>query len=203
MGNKGNKLTDLSGNNNYGRVYGATYTRLPSGAGSRNFDGLNDYILTKNAPSLNPTQGMTIEVLYKTNKQNALQSLVSKSWSSEIADGYTLWLTAQNDAQYIMYDKARKETYTSSIAPLAANSWYQVTGIYDGHNITVYVNGVKYGTAKCEGTSPSSLDLTIGRYSPNALGYLKGSIATVRIYNRALSDVEIKNNYNADKWRTK
>jgi hypothetical protein len=187
----------MSGSKNNGVAYGATYAKLSSGAGSRTFDGLNDYILTKNAASLNPTSGMTVEVLCKPTKVNVLQSLVSKSRSSNPGDGYTLWVTSSNKPQSIVFNKQRTETYISGSA-ITANKWYDIASVYDGKTVTLYVNGVKSGSVACVGTSPSVMDLTIGKYSPSNIAYFSGSIANVMIYNRALTAAEIKTNYNAD-----
>ena len=61
--------------------------------------------------SLNPTSGMTVEVLFKATKVNTLESLVSKSRSSSPGDGYTLWMTSSNKPQSIVFNKQRTETY--------------------------------------------------------------------------------------------
>ena len=190
-------ITDLSASKNNGVAYGATYAKLPSGAGSRTFDGVNDYILTKNTASLNPTTGMTVEVLFKATKVNALESLVSKSRSSSPGDGYTLWMTSSNKPQSIVFNKQRTETYITG-SSIVANKWYDLVTVYDGSKNTLYVNGVKAGSVACAGTSPSAMDLTIGKYSPSNIAYFTGSIANVMVYNRALSASEIKTNYNAD-----
>lgn len=190
-------LTDLSSSHNNGVVYGATYAKLAGGTGSRTFDGQNDYILVKNAASLNPTTGMTVEVLAKPTKSSTLQSLVSKSRTSSPGDGYTLWLTSGNKPESIMFSKQRGEAYVDGSA-ITANKWYDIVSVYDGSKITLYVNGVKSGSAACVGTSPSTMDLTIGKYSPSNIAYFTGSIANVMVYNRALTASEIKTNYNAD-----
>ncbi len=190
-------ITDLSASHNNGVAYGTTYAKLPGGSGSRTFDGLNDYILTKNTASLNPTSGMTVEVLFKPTKANALQTLVSKSRSSSPGDGYTLWLSSNNKPQSIVFNKQRAETYVYGSA-IVANKWYDVASVYDGSTVTIYVNGVKSGSVACVGTSPSAMDLTIGKYSPSSTAFFTGSMANVMVYNRALTASELKTNYNAD-----
>ena len=81
------------------------------------------------------------------------------------------------------------------------NSWYNLVLTRDGGNVNkVYRNGI-----------PSSSELVrTGTISFNQIGRwwdavgattIKGSIGEVKIYNRALSDTEVLQNYNASKKR--
>ena len=148
--------------------------------------------------SLNPTNGLTVEVLAQPATLNTLQSLVSKSRSSNPGDGYTLWLSSINRPQFITFSKSRVKSYLYDDQSVAANQWYHIVGVFDGKNLYIYVNGGKYGTVSCIGMSPSSMDLTIGKYAAGQLAYWNGNISMVRIYNRALTDAEVKTNYNTD-----
>jgi hypothetical protein len=47
----------------------------------------------------------------------------------------------------------------------------------------------------------STFGLTIGRYALANSEYFDGSIATVRIYGRALTQQEVKQNQQTDMWR--
>ncbi len=201
MSDKGSTLTDLSGNKNTGTVNGATYAMLPGGSGSRIFDGTNDYINVGNPSSLNPTSGMTMDVLFKTNRANAMQSLISKSASSDTGSGYTLWAYSDNKLEYLNYNKLGSKSEAISSSAISVNKWYDVATVYDGSKLTIYVNGVNVGTATSLGAKPSSMDFVIGKYSANNAAYFLGSIANVIVYNRALTPSEIKSNYNADRGR--
>ncbi len=201
MSDTGNTLTDKSYSGNNGLSYGAAYDVLPSGAGSREFDGYNDYIQCNDSPGIDPVNGMTVEVLFRLGHMGGLQTLAGKSWSGATGDGYTLWVDSNYDLQFIVYDRNHNKVTVTARPGFNTQQWYHATAVFNGTSISLYVNGVKYGSAACNGLSPSDLDLTIGKYSPTSTGYFDGDIAVVRIYDRALNGTEIVNNYNADQWR--
>ncbi len=82
MTETGGILADESGNGNDGIVNGAMYDLLPSGSGSREFDGYNDDVLCGDYPELDPANGMTLEVLFRPGHTGGLQTLIGKSWSA-------------------------------------------------------------------------------------------------------------------------
>lgn len=80
---------------------------------------------------------------------------------------------------------------------VSSNTWYFVTGVWDGSQIRLYINGDKKGSK-----SADSLD-QVGR-KQNSIGaaytgtnYFDGKIDDVRIYNRVLSEPEIQALYNS------
>ncbi|BAI60911.1 conserved hypothetical protein [Methanocella paludicola SANAE] len=201
MNDTGSTLTDRSNNGNPGTVYGALYDLLPSGAGEREFDGYNDHIKCNNSPGISPAGGLTVEVLFRPGRPGSLQTLVSKSASGATGDGYTMWINSNNDLQFLIYDRNHKKVVVSARPGFTKTNWYHATAVYNGANVTLYVNGVKYSTAVCGGFSPSTMALTIGKYAPSSSLYFDGDIATVRIYDRALTASEVLSNYKADQWR--
>jgi hypothetical protein len=201
MNDTGSTLADRSNNGNPGTVYGALYDVLPSGAGSREFDGYNDHIKCSDSPDIGPVSGMTLEVLFRPGRLGSLQTLIGKSWSGATGDGYTMWINSNNDLQFLIYDRNHKKVVVSARPGFTKTNWYHATAVYNGVNVTLYVNGVKYSTAVCNGFSPSSMALTVGKYAPTSSGYFDGDIASVRIYGRALTAAEVLSNYKADQWR--
>ena len=80
------------------------------------------------------------------------------------------------------------------------NTWYHMVGTSSGSAHTLYVNGVNMGTVSNSSTFHSST-------SPYKVGYGNlhtthiGNVSNCRIYNRGLSETEVKQNYNALKGR--
>ena len=89
----------------------------------------------------------------------------------------------------------------SSIYPLSANNWYHISGTYDGANLRLYVNGVNQVTTANTGTPTANTGgiRLMRRWDGDE--YWGGHLSTVKIYNRALSQQEILQNYNATKKR--
>lgn len=203
MDDTGSLLADRSNCGNDGTAHGASFARLPSGSGMRQFDGLSDYVSCPDSRDIDPVNGMAIEVLFNLGRTGSLQALASKSWSGATGEGYTLWVTDNNRLQFIMYDGRHNKKVVTASPALEANRWYHATAVHDGSNLRLYVNGVLSGTASCTGTTPSQMGLAIGKYAPLPTGYLGGAIAMARIYGRPLSGQEVLDNYYTEQWRTK
>jgi hypothetical protein len=196
LGQSGSTLTDKSGKGNTGAVHGTTLTTA-SGGLVRHFDGTtSDYVSVANSASLNPTTGLTVETTFKLDYIGGLQGLVSKSGSSSTGDGYTLWVSG-NRLQWYVYDRNGKIAYIYSPA-ITTGQWYHATATCDGTTMNLYLNGAKVATTTVNGMKPSTLDLTIGRTPSNGALTFQGSLATVRVYSRSLSNNEVITNYNTD-----
>ncbi len=78
------------------------------------------------------------------------------------------------------------------------NQWYHVFGTYNGSTMTMYLDGDVYGTASLSSiTYDLPRGLTISKRDDDNNGYFfNGSIDDVRIYNRSLSEEEIRAIYN-------
>jgi hypothetical protein len=80
---------------------------------------------------------------------------------------------------------------------LTANAWYQIVGTYDGTTNKLYVNNSLVQSGSYTGTPATSQGgIRLMRRWDNA-EYWGGRLSVVKIYNRALSSIEIGQNYNA------
>ena len=75
---------------------------------------------------------------------------------------------------------------------IGGGSWYHFTGTYDGSTFRVYVNGEEKGSAAAEGSinAAGENDLFLGVGERNR--HFNGVIDEVMMWNRALSESEIK-----------
>jgi len=79
--------------------------------------------------------------------------------------------------------------------------WRNVTGIWDGSNIYVYLDGISDATpVSCTSMNTTTPNMSIAS-STNDQYFLNGNINSVHVYNRALSANEVLHNYNALKGR--
>lgn len=87
-----------------------------------------------------------------------------------------------------------------NIATLAVNTWYHVTYVSTGSGSTLYING---NAVMTNATSPSGWGnkFYLGWIEIASGEYFKGNIATADIYNRALTQQEITQNYNSCRTR--
>ena len=85
-------------------------------------------------------------------------------------------------------------------------TWALVTFNYDGSNKRIYKNGNQVTSSAGTGTlSTNAGGAWIGAYggaTPSTADYFwDGKIASVKVYNRALSATEIKNNFDSQRNR--
>lgn len=181
---------------------GPTYNS--SNGGSIVFDGSNDYVNCGNTGSLG-LGTMTIGTWVKPSTDVgdyrmiiADESYGGGSWN------YRLYLNQYNgkltfDMQGGGYGGV---TSTNSIAN---NNWQYICGVRTsvGGTLNLYINGVLNSTA-ADGSSISSLTnqvwIGISPYLNGSYPYT-GNISIMQIYNRALSQQEILQNYNANRNR--
>jgi microcystin-dependent protein len=82
---------------------------------------------------------------------------------------------------------------------LTADTWYQIAGVFDGSNATLYINGANI-TSQPVAWNTVTDTAQIGRQT-NGLEYFNGTISQVQVYNTAFNDSDILSNYNLYKDR--
>jgi hypothetical protein len=84
------------------------------------------------------------------------------------------------------------------------NQWHHVIAINNGLSSSLYVDGTlkTAAAAPWNGTSPWPTNgLNIGRDNNDAVYYFSGSMAPIKVYNKALTAAEVQQNYLAVKGR--
>lgn len=185
----GSSVLDMSGNN----ITGSLISSPTVSGGAFNFNGSN-YIDVANDPALNPLE-ITINAWVKSNNSvwNDYGYIVSKR------DVYVFHPTMGSTTVefYCFLNGAWNSISVNPTRPIT--EWNLYTGSWDGTSLRGYVNGLLVGGPSVR-TGPLATNdtgnLSIGR-DDGLTRYLDGSIANVSIYNRALSDDEVKQNFNA------
>lgn len=192
---------DLSLTKLNGTLYsGASYDT--SNGGTFIFDGNDDWIEinSSSTSALNITSdklSLCAFVNYQTTSD--WQSIFYKD--SGNSRGYQLFI---NDQNKIAFGVRTNTGFTRLITPstLDQNSWKYITATYDGSLMKIYVNGELITSTSKTGniTSSSTRNLWIS-YSTYLTEHFFGKISTMKIYNRSLSNDEIKQNFNVIKSR--
>lgn len=180
----------------YGVLNGSKWTEGKVGSALK-FDGSNDSVNVMRDPSLEPSQQLTVETWVK------MDNLTSTDWGPMIVSkydgnykGYTLYLNGPNYKPTFSIGNGTYNYIVTSNETITINQWYHIVGIWNGTNISIYVNGVLKNVAAAPKINHSNTDLFIGRNSWSSGGYLNGTIDEVRIYNRFLSADEVSQRYN-------
>mgnify|MGYP000920857335 CR=1 FL=1 len=207
-----NSLTDVSGNNNTGTIYGAARTDTDGGrwgsidqqflsGSSLSFDGRDDYVSAGNLGDLDPSGPFTLEAWIYPSLTNIDGAVITKhTGSSNYSDGFQMRQTTPgSNIGFSIFQADR--TLRSVTKTITVGQWNHVVAVYDGSHINIYVNGVGSTPVSVTGFSPAhSQNLTIGKYSYASGIYFDGQIDDARIYSRALSSAEINRQYIRSKY---
>ena len=195
----GSNWVDISGNYNNGLlINGPTYNS--ANEGTIVFDGTNDYISFNSQP-LSPT-AFTVIVNVKFSSfttQGASRRLVAINGTGYTGNTFSLFVSSTGQIGYILGNgTGNLEDYSNAVGVpvLELNKWYHVCLTFNGSQKKIYIGGNLYSTYISPTTfsNPLNNKLLIGSYN-GSIGLLQGSIGTVHIYNRALSDTEVMANY--------
>jgi hypothetical protein len=172
------------------------------GGGCLEFNGTNNYGIVPYDSTFDFSTGdYTINTWVKFNSFSSVMNITSKDtygvnfdWSIYIPD-------ANNIYNYSNGTSTNVSAYLSTA--LSTGTWYLITISSISTNISIYVNGVEYGTTTSMSTSNSNTTaLTIGCYSWNNPGaFLNGKIAVIEYYNVGLTDYLALNYFNTTKSR--
>ena len=191
------KLYDLSGRGNHGVPYGGVKLVWDK-RWAMEFDGDDDYVEVPHSDSIAPTTAFSLEAMLKIPQGAGEGKGIGIVTKGNVPSDYDYMLYkgyAQGLSIFIKDSGGNAYSATYSVRH-DDNLWHHVIGTFDGRYLRLYVDGVLRATSDTGGVSVrvTTNPLNIGR---GWSGYFQGQIGFVRIYNRALSDEEIQQNYKA------
>ncbi|RLC66474.1 MAG: hypothetical protein DRI52_12005 [Chloroflexi bacterium] len=147
------------------------------------FDGIDDYIDCDNDSSLDITNNCTIDFCFNPNGTRS--TLIHK-------DGvYGIYFLPSKKALRL-YDYAHG-SFVDSNNIFEKNEWHHVTMVKSGKQVKWYKNGVM--TSKGKLTDEAFAISNSSLYISSLNNAFNGAMTYLRIYNRALNDTEVENNY--------
>lgn len=195
----GNLWTNLiSGGTNGTLVNGVGFDS--ANLGSLTFDGVDDYV-SLGSTYTNTYIDITVSAWYYPTASSGNQYIVSKY---PFGNGWFVYYNA-NAQTFNVDGRENGDVYITvngtDVAP--RNNWHHVTFTKVGATWSVYVNGQLDQTLTIDsGTVPfnNAGTFSIGRLEPIS-AYSTGRVGQVFVYDRAISDQENVQNYNATKSR--
>lgn len=184
-----NPTIDTSGYGATSVISGATYVpECDFGyGGCYSFDGNDKIDVNSNALAI--SNSLTIAAWIKPTSGGSTQNIVSNSnpWDYRLyKNGTTLTMQVSLDNN--------NTGYHSAVGVLTSGDWQQVTAVFDGITVKLYVNGRQVLNQAASGSiqSPGS-SIVIGSYGSGE--YFNGLIDEVYVFNQALSQAMIEKYY--------
>ena len=193
----GTTATDLAGTNTVALVNGVSYN--PNQGGKWGFDGIDDQIILNSGTAL------------VVNDFTITQWIQFPSSTSKMSIGGGLYTTTpvQEYRGYIWYRSTQGEirvaanNETGAVFNVASsvycNKWSQITATRSGSAYKLYIDGIQVNVTRTGSTNDFSIR-TIGWSYSDSYAF-SGNISNTLIYNTALTDAEVLQNYNAQKNR--
>jgi hypothetical protein len=162
------------------------------------------YLYATNTLQLNPSNEATFSVWLKSSESNPLYSIFSKS-QSDSNGSYMLYRNQVDGGSFRPHVRTSNGwRYGDVRFGVAANSWVHFIYTFSSNSgLVAFINGVNVGfsnnlnlPSKGETILSSTASLVFGEdfYDPNVAN-LEGAMKGFRIYNRALSETEVKSLY--------
>jgi DNA-directed RNA polymerase subunit RPC12/RpoP len=188
---------DASGNKNDGRVVGASpcKDRFGKANSAFSFNGMDNYISFESVP-LKKLDNCSLSAWINPASIDQDSMAVCMGYDDgRIGNGFEFGISGGDRHGSQLYGILGGVVWIDSgYAFPQPNAWYYIVMLRTGGVTKFYVNGIQ--TANTESRTPSvPKAFTIG--SATGIRFFNGMIDDVRIYNRAISGYEIREDYEA------
>lgn len=183
----GTTWTDISGFNGATGTLTNGPTYSSSYSGSIVFDGVNDYV-DLGVPNALAVSNQTISIWFNTSNVSLAYQLLYGS------NNYPKFYLATNTLYGYQGPAA-----TSGV--ISANTWYNAVMTCNSSATNYYLNGAFVSSSSGIPNSATPSTTTIGKDPSGSSQYFVGNISALQIYNRILPFDEIRQNFNALRWR--
>ena len=190
----GTALPDISGNGNAGTLAGQTWITGGRFGGALNFSG--NIVTVPDSASLDLTTGMTQEAWVRPSALGGIwRTVLLKERPGGLV--YSLYAHGTDSTNVPMSELTINGAQTvAGAATLPLGVWSHIATTYDGATMRFYVNGTQVGQKAQTGSIVTSTGAL--RIGGNTIWgeHFAGDIDEVRIYDRALTAVEVQGDMN-------
>jgi hypothetical protein len=186
-------LLDSSGNNYHGTPTGTTSTEGIIGR-ARSFNGSTDYIQITQGSSLLPTNITVSMWIYPTSWTHQTHTALITSRTTT-NNGLMFFILSQGNLHFDWGNGSSSNRWNTGYQP-PLNEWTHITFSRDSNGRYLFVNGLlENSTPSAGGHPPADTFLRLGSDAMSNQYNYQGIIDDVRIYDQALSQSEIMEQY--------
>jgi hypothetical protein len=191
----GTTATDLAGTNTVALVNGVSYNS--NQGGKWGFDGIDDQIVLNSGTAL-VVNDFTITQWIQFPASTSRMSIGGGDYQGGSSyKGYIWYRSTQGEIRVTMDNETGAVFNVAS--SVYCNKWSQITATRSGSAYKLYIDGIQVNVTRTGSTNDFSIR-TIGWSFSNSYAF-SGNISNTLIYNTALTDAEVLQNYNAQKNR--
>lgn len=173
------------------------------GVGGVVLDGVNDYCSIANSTSINLNGNFTVQKVINGTRSRTSETLLAKTSAVGIMVGFFLIL--RSSQPYIktgIFDTSLKAT-TFNVADPRDGNRHVIVGKKEGNVFSIYVDGIFINSQNVGATdsylTPNPIYLGADHGDNGYVNYFGGKDYQTLLYNRALTDPEILQNYKASR----
>ncbi|MBP9757325.1 MAG: LamG domain-containing protein [Candidatus Pacebacteria bacterium] len=201
------KVYDKSGNANNGYFWGSATSSakfLGKLGQAMRFNGTTDVVYVGDVNAMDGLTRLTVSAWVKSpaagaNGTNEAHIVDKADCTGSAGDGpFELGqYPGTNNAFFSVYDAGGFGLSNPGSINIDDGNWHFLLGQYDGADVSIWVDGLRdsFQTVGAISLANTSKAFNIGGYCANAHMSWKGMIDDVRVYNRAISTVEISQLY--------
>jgi hypothetical protein len=199
----GTTAEDLTGDGHAATIEGAEFARGKYGD-SLKFDGEDDVVKVPNSAEFALTEGFTLESWVRPESaSNEWAPIIAKEMGGGKAAEELAWWLYEGEGEPNVPSGGNgptpgEEEEARAEDPLPIDVWSHLALTYDGDQVRLYVDGELVDCSDVPADAPpvTEGEVQIGAATEHG-DYFKGRIDEVRIYNRALSQAEVKQTMNS------
>ena len=195
---------DLSIYKNRGIFYNVVPSSTSGWTGGKfgssiSFDGTNDYVEAIHSSSLSLTSKGTLAAWINIRNIITFCQIIGKRSAGSAAGlSYIIDLSSSGDKIRGLISNGSTINIITSSTAMLTNKWYFIVFTWNGSSLNVFLNGIKDATSVSQTVNAqvnSGHQLGIGIAADSSPLYFNGLMSELRVYNRALSEVEISQLY--------
>ncbi|MBL4647937.1 MAG: hypothetical protein JKY13_03135, partial [Gammaproteobacteria bacterium] len=203
-----NIIRDMSGSHCVGFITGSPTPVISDATFAHciDFNGSTDSIILGDVSVAQRLvkRALTITVWVKMDLPNVKQGIVSVLQDS--AGTKIGWYLGSNNNVFefaVSTEGSGMTLTTITSASVNTNTWYHVTGVYDGNAMRLYVDGQLQTSSLLQSDDiyyPTTAEFVIGAYKDDTQTYyFNGKMTRLCLHNRELNEQDIIRTMNADK----
>ncbi len=161
------------------------------------FDGKNDYVAANTLSAIDRSRNHTVALWLKLDELRSIQTIFNHYDSGDNELFGFSYETSPDSLGVGVYDYDSASYIDKVNASFESTNWTHIAYTWNKNteSLTLYMNGQDKTDPGGAVSITGSDELTIGRH-PSSIKFVNGTIDEVKVYNRSLSQTEIKGLYN-------